>query len=653
MTGITFLLKDKVIFFSVLYFIFISANAQFEPVPVVKSSEKVVNQGKVFLLHTVKKGQTLYSICKAYQVSQNDIVLANPGVKLDVLSEGLVLKIPSSIQQTIITSSDQKETNREFYYHTLQPKQTIFYLHQKYNVPVDLIYKYNPGVEQGVQVGQVIKIPKNGETIDTTAVPASSSPEILGNSYTFKEGDSLYIIANTFGIPEADIINNNPALRWGMKPGQTIIIPYKPSNGLSDKGFAYDTLAQSYVLPGFDATMCDSISHLLHKEPVKVALMLPFYASDMYIVDTTQYNDSTDDGTTKPSAFRGRGAAEFYEGFLLAVDTLKQQGISIQIYNYDTEADTNKVKTILKELDKIKPSLIIGPFTPDNVRLVSNFSQKNGIPFVPPLMNEDETVKKNPYLYQVNPSLQSEIIASVNYLSQYYNQNIILAYKPGYTEQSNIDLFKKLLREKSLQKLTKDTLCFQEVILDEGFYKNMTKYLIKEKKNIFILLTNNEPYVSNILSQLYFGSKRFDIEVFGLPQWQKFSNVSIEHMHGLQVTMFSPYFIDYSSENTKNFILKCRNQLGFEPYKTSIKGSGMNYSFLGYDIGNYFIKAVYLFGNYTTQCSSSYKSDPLLISDYTFDRTSSLGCIENTSVNIIRYNKDFSLVKMKSQELLH
>jgi LysM repeat protein/ABC-type branched-subunit amino acid transport system substrate-binding protein len=637
-------LKYRIFSISFALFILLPVFAQFEPVAVEKSSQKIINQGKVFYLHTVKKGHTLYSICKTYGTNESEIAKANPGVSLNVLSEGQVLKIPVEMTKTETSKPVSRENIQEFFYHTVQPKQTVYYLHQKYNVPLEVIYKFNPGVEQGVQTGQVLKIPKNFEVKDTTVI---ATPEVPGNKYTIKYGDTLYVIADSFGIPVADIINANQQLRWGLKPGQTIIIPYQPSSFLMSAIQGSDTVSPSYLLPQYGVKECDSIARTQTRIPVRVALILPFYTSDMYIVDTLQFSDTIDDGSgqTKTNTFRGRGAVEFYEGLLFAIDTLKQQGINIQLYVYDTEGDTNKVKSILKEIDKIQPSLIIGPFLPDNVRLVSQYCQKNGIPFVPPLMNDDEIARKNTFLYQVNPSLQSEIVESTNYLSRFYNQNVILAYKPEYIDKENIELFKKLLHDKSLLYLKTDTFCFQEVILDDNIHKNMSKFLRNGMKNVFILLSNNEPDVSNILSQLYFSSKYYDIEVFGLPQWQKFTNVSIEHMHGLQVTLFSPYFIDYNAENTKKFISKFRNQLGFEPYKTSLKGTGMNYSFLGYDIGLYFIKAINLYGKNATLCSDVYKPESLLISDYNFERTMPIGCIENTSVNIIRYTKEFGLEK--------
>jgi LysM repeat protein len=646
MTGINRFFFISIFSFSFIFSSQLSVFGQFEPTSVEISKEKVLFQGSVYYLHTVKKGQTLFSICRAYKVTESDISHANPNISLSVLSEGQVLKIPAEVQREVNTITNIDSSDEGFIYHTVEPKQTPYFLHQKYNVPLETIYKYNPGSELGLHVGQVIKVPKpfikNNDSISDFSQP------LQGINYEVRQYDTLYNIAKSFGISEADIINANQKLRWGLKPGDIIIIPLTSSGRLISSGSFEDSVRLSYEIPIFSEKECDSLSGLQNKPPVKIALLLPFYASDAFEADTSQYADTIDYNPNLPKSntFRGMGAAEFYEGILLAIDTLKKQGTSVQLYVFDTESDSNKVKKILKELNTIQPDLIFGPFETENVRLVSQFSLKTGTPFIPPLMKDDTILKHNPYLYQVSPSLQSEIEVSANFVSRFYDQNYILAFKPGINSQSDIDYFKKILKEHTILSLKSDTLTLNELKIDASFQKNLRKLIQKDKKNIVILLSNQEPEVSNTLSQLYFNHKNNDIEVFGLPIWQKFMNVNIEHMHDLQVTLFTPFFIDYQDDLVKKFVLKCRNDLGYEPYRTSAKGAGMNYVFLGYDLGIYFIKSAKLYGKNATSCLNTYHHDNLLLSDYQFEKNKSLGCIENKSVSLIQYKKDFSIEKI-------
>ena len=71
-----------------------SINAQ-DPVKVERSNNKVIIEGNVYYVHVVKPGHTLYSIAKAYNVSEKEIVIENPGVTAD-LSIAQVLKIPTN-----------------------------------------------------------------------------------------------------------------------------------------------------------------------------------------------------------------------------------------------------------------------------------------------------------------------------------------------------------------------------------------------------------------------------------------------------------------------------------------------------------------------------------------------------------------------------
>jgi len=67
-----------------------------QPVPVDISKELVKIQGKVFYIHHVLKGQTLYSISRVYGVTQNEIHKYNPQVAELGLQEGMFLQIPQT-----------------------------------------------------------------------------------------------------------------------------------------------------------------------------------------------------------------------------------------------------------------------------------------------------------------------------------------------------------------------------------------------------------------------------------------------------------------------------------------------------------------------------------------------------------------------------
>ena len=79
--------------------------------PEVKvSTEKVKIGEKLFLVHKVEPRQTVFSICKAYDITADDLNAANPDLK-DGLKAGSILYIPLS-GEAVERSRSRKRRNR-------------------------------------------------------------------------------------------------------------------------------------------------------------------------------------------------------------------------------------------------------------------------------------------------------------------------------------------------------------------------------------------------------------------------------------------------------------------------------------------------------------------------------------------------------------
>ncbi len=638
------------ILFGIIFHVSILLSAQDHPPVIVKSEQKVIYQGKIYYIHTVKHGHTLYSICRTYNVTEQDIRKANPSATLNPLSIGQTLRIPYLEKTDNVSNKDLYSTNEEskyFIIHTVEPKQTIFFLHQKYNVPITAIYRYNPGTEDGLETGQIVKIPK--KHLLERQEPDALQPQEKYILYTVQQGDTLYRIAQDHGISISALIDANNNLRWGLKTGQVIKIPLEEVY----LALTYQTVVDSILLVSemkkLSTRQCDSIASVKRmRTPVKVALILPFFASERIVSDTTAYNDTltAKKNRKKSKIFKGRGAAEFYEGLLLAVDSLKKIDVDINLFVYDSEANTNKVKRVISDLEIINPDLILGPFLPKNIALVNRFSIENQIPFVPPLMKDDSTLKHNSYLFQVMPPQTSEMEIYADVISQYYDQNIIIVYKKSMFKQKEVDKFKRIMSDRFTTFSDSDSLILSEVYIDDSLQHSLERHMKDSITNIVIVSSSYEPEVSDVLTKLYYIHQTRHVKVFGMQSWQKFKSVRIDHFHDLEVTLYSPFYIDYNSPIVKSFVLKCRSKLTYEPYLTTSKGTGINYTFLGYDLGMYFIAALNKFGEQTCDCASYFQPE-LILSSYAYKRNKQFGYNENKSISLVRYKEDLSIESLK------
>ena len=72
-------------------------------VPVERSKDKIVISGITYYLHIVKKGETIYSISKAYGITSDELTRENPPA-LNGLKEGQSIRIPEKIVATALHS---------------------------------------------------------------------------------------------------------------------------------------------------------------------------------------------------------------------------------------------------------------------------------------------------------------------------------------------------------------------------------------------------------------------------------------------------------------------------------------------------------------------------------------------------------------------
>ncbi len=628
----------------VVFVLFTNTFSQQQPVEVKKSTEKVSIAGKLFYLHQVQQGQTAYSISKAYGVTVKDIADVNPGLIIEQLRAGQIIKIPviEAASTNIITKLGLE--GNDIILHEVKQGENTYFLSKKFNVPLEVIYSLNPGTETGLKVGQVIKIPKRKVLKDVI-----ENVRDYDNYYYYevKRKDTLYSLSRDYGVTVADIMDNNPELRWGLKSGMVLKIP-KVSQYLQDTTLAkQDTLAEELATIQLSKEQCDSIRNSISIRTVNVALMLPFFADftlelKKAMEDSTYISDdpNVSSSTAKSSFIKGDYYFDFYEGVLLALDTLRAQGLTVNMTVFDTEKDTLRVKKFLKEFEIKKPDLIIGPVFPETFKTAAKYAKETNIPIISPLYSKTSQLKDFPNAYQFIPSRESEFKAIAQLASAYPLINKILIHDSDTTGSEDFLQLKKMLSKTNCD--TTDSVYYglNEIWFSDTLYNNVKHALHPEIKNLVIITSNNEAFVSELLSHLDQNSKNYNISVIGQPSWVTFNNIDLDYFHHLEVNIFTPFHIDYYNSNTKQFLKKAIDIFGYEPVE--LKSKGYNLAFLGYDIAFYFISAYAAYRNDFNHCMCCMDFNTLL-NRYSFVQQNPFYGFENTNMIFLKYNKDFTV----------
>lgn len=576
-----------------------AAGMQAQEHTVKKSSDIVVIRGKSFYLHTVEAGQTLFSISKAYGVDVEELKKLND--KNDnTLSLYEVLRIPY-VEPFV-------QIDKNFYYHKVQKGETIYSISRMFDIKPRRIFKFNDkyGQNEPLAVGAVIRLPLN--EIDRTVIA-----RLEKDASTVKPEDNTSVVVK--GAEE------NKDKQVKPEEGKKVLLPDEPDKkaGEQQKDVLVvgsgDDSAQDMPLFIQDVV-------ILGEPYVKVALMLPFYAHEYPTV-----SDTLNTPVYTSLSSRSEQFVYFYEGVLLAVDSLKNCGYKIDLRVYDTEKNPDRIYPVVQELNNWKPDLIIGPVYGSVSRAVIENLENKNIPVIYPLSARSENLGQYPNFIQVNTSFPSLANKMSEWIAaQAANANVVYIDLPGNNNEEDKRLFAQKMRQL-------DNVQFFEWDFEGSPLADLKLLLLPDRENILILPTIREAEVSKVLPSLGVFADGYQVTVVGFPEWQTFTSVDHEAYFKLNTKIFTYSYVDNHSQAAHDFATKFRNYFYTEPN---------NLAFKAYDMGLYFISLAAKYRDRTLEAIEYYRQDGEF-SRFGFSRIYDGQGKENQALYIVNFGSDYQL----------
>ena len=193
--------------------------------------------------HTVKKGETVFSISQAYSLDEEDIYKYNPEARDGIgINEKLVIPIDKAKTEN---SSEETATSNStsFKEHKVKKKETLYSLSKQYNVSIDDIKRYNKQLyAKELQIGEVIQIPTGNQSgsvksSENTSVVTTTETKPVENVSTSSVNrpkqisktrehivlpkETKYGIARKYGMTLSELDELNPLVQV-LQPGMMI-----------------------------------------------------------------------------------------------------------------------------------------------------------------------------------------------------------------------------------------------------------------------------------------------------------------------------------------------------------------------------------------------------------------------------------------------
>ncbi|EDM43484.1 LysM-repeat protein [unidentified eubacterium SCB49] len=503
--------------------------------------------GISFVVHKVRRKETLFSLSKEYNVSIDDIKKYNKQLYSENLRKNDRIKIPQGTTTEITkteTSADIPDavvSSAETEKHTVKAKETVYGIARMYGITMDELITMNPGLTKDLSMGSVLNVPSK------TVTGSANIDDELYSFYTVKQKEGFYRLEKNLGLSEEEIIALNPYAKDGLKEGMILKIP-KSNTSVSVSG---------------KASIVDLSTSINYRESKKIAFMLPFQLAK----STSDSLDLNEALLKKNSAMRV--ALDFYSGAMMATEFLKDKGISTVVDVYDTAGSESKVSSIINSNNFDDVDAVIGPLRGVTVVRAATELKKDNVPVFSPLSNRSINMTSN--LFQTIPSddlLGDRLIAYMKPLA--FDKNVII-----------------VTDNKSASDRSKLIAAFPGAIVitpkDKGYIyvADVDKQLTREKDNWVILASKNPIIVSNVVPMLNGIPGDYNIRLFTMNKNNAYesndvSNVQLANLNFTFPSVNKSY--DYKSKNA--FLVSYKNKYGVLPNRFAVRGFDVTYDVL-------------------------------------------------------------------------
>ena len=418
--------------------------------------------------------------------------------------------------------------------------------------------------------------------------------------YTVKKKDTVFGIANKYNLSLPELMDANPEMKqegYVLKKGDTLFIPYaKDDKKASSAITTLPAIGGKPVVTGTPAAQAHS---------VRIGVMLPLHNVD-------------GDGVRM---------VEYYRGILMACETLKQKGISIDIHAWNVPIDADIRTTLLQE-GASKCDIIFGPLYTKQVPVLADFCKTYGIKMVIPFSINGDDVDRTKEIFQVyqSPERLNEAAIKV-FLARFANVHPIFVDCNDSTSRKGNFTFG--LRQELEHRKINYSITNVNSPIDQ-----FAKAFVPSKQNVVVLNTGRSPQLTAVLNKLDEFSAKYPgaiISLYGYTEWLMYAKYNLDRFY--KYDTYIPTTFYYNANSAKTIDLERRYSTWFhQPMQIAMP----RFAIVGYDQAMFFVQGIKTYGkNFTGERSQTASYQPVQ-TPLNFKKTAK-GGYRNTHFELVHY----------------
>ena len=433
-----------------------------------------------------------------------------------------------------------------------------------------------------------------------TVYMSAQQPANFRGQHKVKKKETVFGISRNYGLTIEELINANPEMKepgYELKKGMILNIPYPKSVQEAQEA---ERAAKARKAAEEASAKADDVRN----REIRLGVMLPLH------------NINGD----------GRRMMEYYRGVLMACDSLKKQGLSIDVHAWNTAEDCNIYK-VLEDPAAARCDMIIGPLYSKQMDALSDFVSKHNIRLVIPFSINAPQLTTNRNIFQVWQSQNDVSEATVtHYLERFRDCHTVIIDCNDTTSRKGVFTFglRRQMESRGME--------FVITNLKSG-EANFSKVFSRTKPNVVVLNTGRSQELGVAISKingLKANSPELDITMFGYSDWLLYTHKYLENYYNFNTYIPSVFYYNPLSSATQQFQRKYRQN-----FSSDMQNLLPRFAITGFDHAYFFLKGLHKYGK-TFNGAAGMFGYPVIQTPLKFERYGN-GGLRNKALLFVHY----------------
>lgn len=448
-----------------------------------------------------------------------------------------------------------------------------------------------------------------------SSVSAQQASAIRGQ-HKVKKKETIFGISREYGLTIEELIKANPEMNtpgYELKKGMILNIPYSKAEMEAAEAAKAAQAAQAAQARKAEEVARTAADDVRNRE-IRLGIMLPLH------------NINGD----------GRRMTEYYRGVLMACDSLKKQGLSIDVHAWNTAEDGNIYK-VLEDPAAAKCDLIIGPLYSKQMDALSAFVTKHDIRLVIPFSINAPQLTTNRNIFQVyqSPTEQNDVIIA-RFIERFKNYHTVVVDCNDSTSKKGPFTFglRRQMEQRGMDVVVTNL---------KSTEANFSKAFSRTKPNVVILNTGRSQELGVAFSKingLKANSPELDITMFGYTDWLLYTRTYLENFYKYNTYIPSVFYYNPLSVGTQRFERKYRQN-----FRSDMQNSLPRFAITGFDHAYFFLKGLHKYGKSFNGADGMFGYPPIQ-TPLKFERYGN-GGLRNRTMMFIHYQPEHTVETIK------